>query len=129
LSRTSFQNQKLRAYRHTLREVGEPVHVATPHAPDDWRPIVASITPEQRRDETGMTIETPERIEVFVLRDQSDPGYGGIESSLFGLRLKRDPDDDPQAGRIYQFNGEILEQGKHYYRLVFERPRVIRRGK
>lgn len=129
MSRTSFLNQKLRAYRHTLREVGEPVQIATADAPNDWRPVVASITPEQRRDESGSTIETPERVEVFTLRDQNDPDYSGISSAVFGLRMKRDPDNDPQAGRVYLFNGEVLEQGHHYYRLVFERPRTIRRGK
>lgn len=129
MSRESFERQKLRSYRLTLAEVGETVTVAEASAPTTWRTIIASLTPEQRRDGNERTIDLPERIEVFCLRLEDDPDYSGIDQLVFGMLLKRAAVDDPQPTKPFVFRGEFLEQGLHYYRAIFERPKRISQGR
>jgi hypothetical protein len=129
MPRESFERQKLRTYRSVLSNVGEPVSVASAANPNVWRGLTASITPEQRRDEQGQTLDLPERIEVFVLRDEDDADYSGINAMVYGMLLKRTAANDPQPGRPFVFNGEFLEQGQHYFRAIFERPKRVARGR
>lgn len=125
MGRQSFERQKLRTYRHILSETGEPVTIAVPKSPDDYRLITASITPERRRNDADRMNELNERIEVFVLRDEGDTTYSGINKLVYGTLLKRSSDEDPRPNDPFKFGGEFLEQGLHYYRAIFERAKRV----
>ena len=128
MPRESFERQKLRTYRHILRETGEECVVNLPSEPNNWRKITASITPERRRDVSSESVHLPERIEVFLLRDEGDPDYSGVAGLVFTTKLKRSSAEDPDPAHEFVFRGEFLEQGRHYYRAIFERTkRVITR--
>ncbi len=132
MSRESFELQKLRSYRLTLAETAEPVVVAEASAPTTWRSLQVSITAEQRHDggtEQQKTTDLPERIEVFCLRDENDFQYGGIAQLTFGMLLKRTTTDGTRNAQPFIFQGQYLEQGRHYYRAVFERQKRVNQGR
>lgn len=116
-------------YRLILSERGESVVFVDPRGEVEKRTIVVSITANKRDNTDQRTHDNLERIEVFCLRDEADPDYGGVQELYAGARIYRDGDEDQNNDRGFGFSGEIMEQGPSYYRAVFHRQIRIAHGR
>jgi hypothetical protein len=128
MRRESFELQKLRGYRHILSNTGERVEVRANAAGESWRQIVASITPERRKDPEGRMVTLTDRVEFFCIRDEADPDYSGIAQIPNAMMMRRIEADASSPTKIFTFRGEVLEEGRHYWRVIFERERKVAQG-
>lgn len=91
----------------------------TPSATGTSRPVRASVTVRQNETETEGTRDRLDQIEVFLIRDEADE-IGGVAVLNFNDTYTRDAEYEADS-TPYVFVGELLEQGRHYTRAVFQR--------
>lgn len=91
----------------------------TPYDTGTPRTLTASVTVREIQNTQDETREQRETIELFILRDESDD-LGGVAQLQFADEYIRDPEFDSND-EPFIYRGEVIEQGKHYYKAVFER--------
>jgi hypothetical protein len=127
----SHSQRAKKAYANHLLRVGlghaENGQFARRSTPATKKQLVASVTVRQTETETDQTLETPTLIEVMFLRDEAN-AKGGVNQLQTGDLYWRDVTFDSDQ-RPFSWTGEILEQGEHYTRAVFQRFNLVSQGK